>query len=560
VFKILTILVLTVVNFNIDFSKQFTNIPEIKLSQGWQFCPSKNYQPNVDVSQLQCYPIEIPGPWEKALPKYDGYGLLYTTFSINKTYENIHLGLYTKHIRDADKTYINNVLIGETGDFPPDFEKAVFYSRLYSIPQNVIKFNQSNNLSIWVYNDTRPGGIFVAAPLIDSYEKLINDHYKLNYLTLSIIIILLVFSLVNIINFTLNMKSIENLYFGLFLVSWALYLFSSSDLTLALNIPLNAMFKMNLIMFYFIFILFLLFIYAFFKQRIPLIIKIILALSILFIPLSLFLPEPKQLYFLVEIIELSSILALYFAAKLFHTVIKAKLPYARIMSTVMSLYILFGIIEVMLDYFLANEATTYSPLGPWVLLVLAIVLTFIVGHKNMSYYKRATFDGLTGVLRFKNFQERLNHLLMRTNRERKVLAVLMVDLDDFKQINDKYGHMEGDKVLIFCSDVMRKELSHFDILSRYGGDEFCIAIVRNSADELEKSVAKIHREISIRKIQLNTKEINISTTIGVSLYNPKQQNKTAEILINEADDLLIKAKIDTKGKVLWQRLRAKPLL
>lgn len=521
----------------------------ISINKQWKFCPLDSYQPNIDTTGLNCHDISLPSEWEKIIPDYNGFGLLYSQFKLPDS--NSQLGIYIHRIRDADKIFINDQLIGQTGDFPPNFKKAVFYSRLYPIDSNVIKQNEVNEIKIWVFNDARPGGIVSEVPKIGVYSKMVTDYYKRNFMVFSLIIILGMFSLFNFINYIFNIKSHENLFYGLFLISWSGYLFTGSDLIVVSGLSLNGIFRVNVILFFTIFTSFLLFIYAFFKQRIHQPIKIILLLVMLCIPLSLFIKELKHLYYFVELVEILSVPTIFYAFWLFYSVVKANLPYAKTMSFVLSLYILFGITEIFLDYFYANEATTYSPFGPWILFLLSLVMTIVVGHKNMSYFEKATYDSLTQSLRFDIFIERLHRLFSRAERDKKLIVTMMIDLDNFKQINDQHGHMQGDKVLIAVNKSIRNNLRHFDLLGRYGGDEFCVAVMLENSEDIKILTERIHEQINGNEITLNNKTINISVTIGAVVYNPTTMQTTPVKLVESADELLIKSKVHSKGRILW---------
>ncbi len=539
----------TIMLFHVDSIHAKNDREILKLDQGWKFCPTQSYTPKVDISELTCLPISLPGGWESVVPNYDGYGILYKEFTIDNSFSKKALGIYFDRIRDADKVLINGVKIGETGEFPPNYEKAVFYSRLYSIPLELLKFNQTNYLSVWVYNGARPGGIMVNSPYIGFYQSMVSDNHNSNYISFAFIVILVVFSIIHLINFIFNISSKENLYYSMFLLAWSAYILSSNNLALIIDIPLNALFRLNVILFFAIFSLFVLFIFSFFKQQIPIVLQICITIALFCIPISVFLPELKQLYFLVSIVELLTIPSLIYVVLLLIHVIKKKFEYSKVMSIVVTMYIAFGISEIIQDYFVANEAASYSPLGPWVLIIITLALTFIVGHKNMSYYHKATFDGLTGVLRFENFANKLMNLLIYTNKTNQAIGILMVDLDDFKQINDKYGHILGDKVLILMTKTMNKELEHNDLLARYGGDEFCLAITRKNTSDVEEFIHQFHDKLNKISLMHNNKVIQVNTTIGATIIHSNLHEHLPEALVEVADNLLIQAKKNSKGMV-----------
>jgi diguanylate cyclase (GGDEF)-like protein len=528
------------------------NAQIIDLNSHWQVCPTKEFIEKVDPQKLDCKAIELPNEWESVLGDYDGFAVMHTRFYAPRNLTQNQLAFFAKRIRDADKVFINDQLIGETGRFPPDFEKAVFYSRLYPIPLNVINFESENDLKIWIFNDARPGGLMAETPKIGNYFEFEINQQKQNSVLLILIVMLMVFSLVHFINYAFNTKSKDTLYFGVFLLGWSFYLLTGSDLITLYELPLNAVFRFNVMLFFIIFSSFILFVYKFFRQPLPVVIRVIIYIALTCIPFAMFLPEPKHLYYPVELIETLSIPSLVYVVMLIITVTRNSLPYSKIMAIVICLYLIFGIAEILLDLFFANEATTYSPIGPWVLLVLSLALTLIVGHKNMSYYQKATFDALTRVLRFDCFVERCERLIARAERDHKPILVMMVDLDDFKMINDQYGHIVGDKVLVQASQLMRDELRQFDLIGRYGGDEFCIAVMMNSVENIKSMVTRIHKHLNQKTIPINNDQtIPVKATIGATIYHPKRPRLSTEMLVERADKRLIHGKANAKGQINW---------
>lgn len=122
------------------------------LKGEWQICL---YSPP-KTSHYDCRTISVPDSIETAFPGLDGFVFYRTQFSISRQLEHQALAIYIPQIRDADKLYINGHLIGETGQFAPNFEKATLYQRRYPVPSSILKFDQNNELIIKVYNHARP--------------------------------------------------------------------------------------------------------------------------------------------------------------------------------------------------------------------------------------------------------------------------------------------------------------------------------------------------------------------------------------------------------------------
>ena len=151
----------------------------------------------------------------------------------------------------------------------------------------------------------------------------------------------------------------------------------------------------------------------------------------------------------------------------------------------------------------------------------------------LGLYQLAHFDTLTGIPNRYLFNEKIDQTIAKVDREHTQFALFFIDLDDFKRINDTYGHKAGDHVLFSLaksiSGVIRKE----DTLARIGGDEFAL-IVENVGDKIiiEKLAGKIIREIS-KPIYFEKRIIFISCSIGICRY--PQDTRCKEELIHFAD-------------------------
>ncbi len=158
--------------------------------------------------------------------------------------------------------------------------------------------------------------------------------------------------------------------------------------------------------------------------------------------------------------------------------------------------------------------------------------------------KRAREDGLTGLFNRQASFEMLDYALERCKRYQETLSVLMLDVDFFKQINDTYGHMTGDKVLTAVAAAIKQSIRTVDIAGRYGGEEF-IVILPNIDIEGAAIVAERLRQ-AILEIRIEGNEIEASASFGVSSY---AENDDTEFLVNRADLALYKSKRNGRNRV-----------
>jgi diguanylate cyclase (GGDEF)-like protein len=126
------------------------------------------------------------------------------------------------------------------------------------------------------------------------------------------------------------------------------------------------------------------------------------------------------------------------------------------------------------------------------------------------------------------------------------MHVLMLDIDNFKTINDTYGHITGDKILIFISNILRKTLRDGDKIFRFGGEEFTVIINRNSDEQCELIANRLLRLISSNKLIYMGEKISVTASIGMTKLNPID---TPDSLLSRADKALYASKQNGKNMV-----------
>jgi len=181
------------------------------------------------------------------------------------------------------------------------------------------------------------------------------------------------------------------------------------------------------------------------------------------------------------------------------------------------------------------------------LLVSNQIATAIKRKKDDIFiHQQANYDHLTGLTNKALFYDRLEHAILQAQRHDEVIAVLFLDIDDFKIINDTMGHPIGDELLKIIGNIIKTSVRKSDTVSRWGGDEFCILLpnIKN-----EEGIFKLCDRILNNKfsnIKLNKKNIKIMASIGISLY-PNDGIKP-EKLIENADAAMYHSKKNGKNQ------------
>jgi diguanylate cyclase (GGDEF)-like protein len=168
-------------------------------------------------------------------------------------------------------------------------------------------------------------------------------------------------------------------------------------------------------------------------------------------------------------------------------------------------------------------------------------------EKEEVIRKLAYYDKLTGVANRTLFYELAEKFLANAKRENKLLGLMFIDVDKFKNINDTYGHEVGDKVLIRVANILKESTRKNDIVARHGGDEFLILLPNlKNYNNYKSIISRIVNEGN-KMINYDGKEINISFSIGISFY-PKLGDSVDE-LIAEADKAMYIAKKQSRKEL-----------
>lgn len=165
-------------------------------------------------------------------------------------------------------------------------------------------------------------------------------------------------------------------------------------------------------------------------------------------------------------------------------------------------------------------------------------------HNAMRYAEareQALRDGLTGLWNHAALHERLQEELARARHARQPAALILADLDDFKAINDTYGHLEGDRLLRAFADLLRRCIRSSDIAARYGGEEFAVVLPGLRAEDATRVAERIRTASRARPlIWIGSVPISTTVSLGVAAY-PEHGEDPVELL-RRADEALYRAK------------------
>lgn len=157
----------------------------------------------------------------------------------------------------------------------------------------------------------------------------------------------------------------------------------------------------------------------------------------------------------------------------------------------------------------------------------------------------AKTDQLTGLANRHEFMSKFEQYFSMAKREQTPLSLVFIDLDNFKAINDKYGHLVGDDVLVYCGKIIKNNCRDYDVVARVGGDEFIVLLVHADKDVAVKFIDKVMSKLSVPYIDTDL-SINVSMSFGISVY--PESAKTMKHLMQKSNKALYRSKRSGRGK------------
>ncbi|MBI5195996.1 MAG: diguanylate cyclase [Nitrospirae bacterium] len=185
----------------------------------------------------------------------------------------------------------------------------------------------------------------------------------------------------------------------------------------------------------------------------------------------------------------------------------------------------------------------------------AIAIDRAIFHGKVVLLART--DGLTGLNNHRTFHEILDVEIKRAKRYNRPLSLLLIDLDNFKNFNDAYGHQAGDSVLKKVAEILNKNLRSIDSAARYGGEEFTVILPETSLDDAVAIAERIRDETCqyFSTCKDDSSKVSVTVSIGASMFPDDSVDKDG--LIKAADDALYMTKKMGKNKVItYQQYKA----
>lgn len=186
-----------------------------------------------------------------------------------------------------------------------------------------------------------------------------------------------------------------------------------------------------------------------------------------------------------------------------------------------------------------------------IVLVNISLVTLVVGQLVAEIRHLADRDGLTGVYTRRYAMDCLHRAVQRARRNGRPLACVLIDLDDFKSINDQYGHDGGDAALLHVCHIFGAKLRATDILGRFGGEEFILVCEDTNAETATEVAERLRRALESQPIALRDRSVSLTASFGISQLRAVDD---VHALLKRADAALYRAKRAGRNRILVESM------
>lgn len=178
---------------------------------------------------------------------------------------------------------------------------------------------------------------------------------------------------------------------------------------------------------------------------------------------------------------------------------------------------------------------------------------FLIGFKRALLYKKmqelSITDSLTRLFSRRHFMDRFKEELRRSRKFKYNFSFLMVDIDRFKDFNDRYGHLVGDAILREVSKTVKDAIRQIDFVGRYGGEELSVILVETDKAQSHFAAERLRQAVESKKIKVYDEELKVTVSIGIATF--PDSGASIEEVIESADKALYQAKEAGRNRVKY---------
>ena len=519
------------------------------LAGTWEFALGDPPGGAAELDGLPFRPVRVPGSWQEAGVPGHGTGWYRVTFDLDPSLAIVPLAFVTRQIRDVDEVFLDGQPIGRTGEFPPDYDKGTLVERIYELPPSRSAVPGRHTLAIRVYNaGPRDGGI-TAEPRIDSVSTAFHGRALREAPRALLAAAFAALGLFSLFFFLRDRGQPDFLLFFLTTSATALFIVSWLSFWATSGLPLGFLFRVGHAGVFALPAMTLLLFLKFFERTLGAPHRAVLALQGAGTLACLLWPRADDLYYLLPGAYLLG--ALGASDVLRHLVVSSRrrAPHARLILGATLVAIAAALVDGANVLGLSlGFSLEFALSGPGFFLLLSAFLASMADRLARLRLAAST-DPLTGLANRAVLFDRIALEIARARRHAHPVALAILDLDAFKDFNDRYGHVAGDRLLVAASRALTDAIRDTDLAARFGGDEFVVLLPEADATQAVSCLERVRAGVS--RARIAGTERGATASAGIAVFDPAvRASVSVSAWLRQADAALYAAKAAGRDRVL----------
>jgi diguanylate cyclase (GGDEF)-like protein len=494
--------------------------------------------------------VEVPAEWERFLGAYDGFGWYRLAVALPADFASAPVGIRFGTVGDAFELYWNGVRVGGSGRLPPRYVEGVEPVR-FLVPDSVLRLagNGDHLLAVRVYNHYAYGGV-MGHVRVAPFHVLAADVSPRNTVIAVLVAFFLAIGIYHLAFFLRRPGSAENLYFAVLCACVSIYGATFSDAVARLLMPVINPYRLGLMAFlaagpFYVALINTLFDLPRGRRTTALYTGFAAAVVVAAVlPLALLAEFNRWIDHALVVGLLAVVVRAGMAAS-------PATPHPRVLLVGTAAFSVAFVYDLLSEYGYVPVAYVLPDLGSlfWIgFLVFVLAVGIATAGRWARTEVAALTDPLTGLARRHVLEEALRRETERLRRGGEPLALVLIDLDHFKRVNDTHGHPAGDEVLARVGRLIRAGTRNLDLAARYGGEEFAVLLFDTGMEGALSFAERFREGLDALEVPVGTGEsVQVTASLGIAVGS---EMATPAELVAAADRALYRAKGDGRDRLV----------
>ncbi len=519
------------------------------LAGTWEFALGDPPGGVADLDGLPFRPLPVPGTWQAGGVPGHGIGWYRVTFDLDPSLATVPLAFACPQVRDADEVFLDGQPIGRTGRFPPDYDKGTVIERIYELPPSRSAVPGRHTLAARVFNAGPRGGGITGTPRIDSVSTAFHARAIREAPRALLGAAFGALGLFSLFFFLRDRGQPDFLYFFLATSAAALFIVSWLSIWTVSGLPLTFLFRVGHAGVFAVPAMTLLLFLKFFERPVGRAHRVLLAAEGAGVAVCLLWPRADDLYYAVPAALLLGAAAAGDVLVHLASSARRRAPHSRLLLATTVAAVAAAAFDGAGFLALGIGASVDFALSGPAFFVLMGGFLAAMADRLARLRLAASTDSLTGLANRAVLFDRLNLEIARARRHSHPVALAIVDLDAFKDFNDRHGHVACDRLLVAVSRAFVDSIRDTDLAARFGGDEFVVLLPEADATQAVACLERIR--LGVARARIPGAEEGSTASAGIAVFDPTvRASVSVSAWLRQADAALYAAKAGGRNRVL----------